>query len=76
MKSFLSTFAVCFILLCAFLFFGGYYILTNFWATAAPVSLIAAVIVALFEHQESKIDELEQRLRALETDSPDDTLET
>ena len=66
MKTFLSSFAICFILCAAFLFFGGIRLLQNIWAVVALFSLIIAIGISLFAEQESRIEALEQRLQALE----------
>lgn len=67
MKSFFSTFAICFISACLFLFFGGTLIFRNFWAIAVFCALVLAVLISSFLHQETKIEELEARIKALET---------
>lgn len=68
MKSFLSTFAVCFVLVFGFMGLGGYRILENVWALMAFISLLLAVMIQAFLRQEAKIEALETRMRTLESD--------
>ncbi len=73
MKNFLATFVICLILCYIFLLFGGAIILESFWAAFVLVALIIAVLVTVLIHQESKLEELEGRIKALE--SPEETQE-
>lgn len=66
MKTFLSAFAICYILCTCFLFFGGTLILQSIWGLVAIFSLIIAVSISLLMEQETKMEKLEQRLQALE----------
>jgi|LSQX01.3.fsa_nt_gb uncharacterized membrane protein YciS (DUF1049 family) len=69
MKSFLGTFAICFILCYIFLLFGGALIFENFWAILVFVALIITILTTAFIHQEIKIEELEARIKTLESQS-------
>lgn len=69
MKSFLGTFAMSLILCYIFLFFGGVLIFENFWAILVFIALIIAILVTIFIHQETKIEELESRIKILESQS-------
>jgi low affinity Fe/Cu permease len=67
MKSFLGTFAISLILCYIFLFFGGVLIFENFWAIIVFIALSIAIVVTVFIHQETKIEELESRIKTLES---------
>lgn len=66
MKKLIGTFAICLILCYAFLLFGGTLIFQNFWATLVLVALVIAILITAFIYQETKIEELETRIKALE----------
>jgi hypothetical protein len=66
MKKFLGIFAICVFLVGAFVFFGGYMIFGNVWATAGFAALIAAVLISVFAFQEKEIEELQERVKKLE----------
>lgn len=67
MKDFAATFAVCFILCYVFLLFGGALVFENIWAILILVSLGITVLITAFMHYESKIEELEERIKAVES---------
>lgn len=69
MKNFIGTFIICFILCYVFLFFGGAIIFENFWAMLILVAFIFAILAIVFIHQETKIEELEARIKKLESQS-------
>ncbi|WP_069999954.1 hypothetical protein [Cellulosilyticum sp. I15G10I2] len=69
MKNFLGTFAISLILCYIFLFFGGVLIFESFWAILVFVALIIAILITVFIHQETKIEELESRIKTLESQS-------
>ncbi|MGI6227357.1 MAG: hypothetical protein ACOYJ1_13995 [Peptococcales bacterium] len=69
MKNFLGTFAISLILCYIFLFFGGVLIFENFWAILVFVAFIIAILITVFIHQETKIEELEARIKTLESKS-------
>lgn len=69
MKNFLETFVISLISCYIFLFFGGILILENFWATLIFVAFIIAILITVFIHQETKIEELETRIKTLESKS-------
>ena len=67
MKKFLGTFATSLILCYIFLFFGGVLVFGNIWATLVLAALIIAILITVFIHQETKIEELEARINKLES---------
>lgn len=67
MKSFFGTFIMCLVLCYVFLFFGGGIILGNIWAALVFVALIITILITIFIHQETKIEELETRIKTLES---------
>ena len=69
MKNFLGTFVLCLILCYIFLFFGGILIFENFGAILVFVALIITILITVFIHQETKIEELEERIKILESQS-------
>lgn len=66
MKKFIGTFAICLILCYVFLLFGGALIFENVWAGLVLVVLMISIIITAFMHQETKIEELEARIKTLE----------
>ena len=52
-----------------FLFFGGILIFENLWAILVLVAFIIAILTTVFIHQETKIEELEARIKKLESHS-------
>jgi hypothetical protein len=69
MKNFLGIFAASLMLCYVFLFFGGVLIFENFWAILVFVALIITIVTTVFIHQETKIEELEARIKTLESQS-------
>ncbi|NLE26913.1 MAG: hypothetical protein GX625_16540 [Clostridiaceae bacterium] len=70
MLSFLGTFVISLIVCHIFLFmFGGFFILKSIWATVVLAAFIIAILITAFAHQETKIEELEARIKILEDDS-------
>lgn len=67
MKSFFQTFVISCILIATFLFFGGYLIFENVLATILSLAFITAILVTTFMNQETRIEALEMRIKALET---------
>ena len=67
MKNFLATFAASLVICYLFLFFGGVLIFENFWAILVFVAFIIAILVTIFISQETKIEELEVRIKSLES---------
>lgn len=67
MKGFFGTFIMCLVLCYVFLFFGGGIILGNIWAALVFVALIITILITIFIHQETKIEELETRIKTLES---------
>lgn len=67
MKRFLGTFVISLILCYVFLFFGGVLIFENFGAMIVFVAFIITILITVFMYQETKIEELEARIKALES---------
>nr|WP_312578132.1 hypothetical protein [Sedimentibacter sp.] len=67
MKNFFGTFVICLITCYVFLLFGGALIFENFWAIIVLVALIIAILITVHIHQDTKIEELETRIKALES---------
>ncbi len=67
MKNFFVTFAMTLILGYIFLFFGGVLIFESIWRTLVFVSLIIAILITLYIRQEKIIEELEARIKTLES---------
>ncbi|MEA4989225.1 MAG: hypothetical protein VB095_14300 [Anaerovorax sp.] len=66
MKKFFGTFVMCLILCYIFLLFGGTLIFESFWAILVLVAFIISILISLFMYQETKIEELEARVKMLE----------
>ncbi|MPM25367.1 hypothetical protein SDC9_71858 [bioreactor metagenome] len=66
MKQFLSTFVISVVLCYVFLFFGGALIFENYLVILVFVALIISLLITAFIHQETKIEELEARIKTLE----------
>ena len=66
MKSFISTYVICFICCVLFMFFGGSLIITSTWLFMAFCALIMALIVTGFSIHGEKIEKLEKRVEELE----------
>lgn len=67
MKSFLRTFAMSLFLCYIFLFFGGAFIFENIWAILTFIALIITIQITAFVSQETKIEQLELRIKTLES---------
>ena len=73
MKNFLGTFLIILILCWIFLFFGGFLIFEHIWALVFLIAFAISVLITAFLHQESRIEDLETRLKALESpEQPED----
>lgn len=72
MKTFISTFVVCLVIGYVFLFFGGALLFEHFWATFVFAMLVLAAFITALLRQETKLEELEARIRQLETERQDD----
>ena len=66
MKNFLGMFGMTFIVCGVFIFFGGALIFENFWAAIAVVAFLLSIFITALLHQETKIEELEERMKTLE----------
>lgn len=67
MKNFLQTFIICYILITIFDVFGGALIFGNIWGGIGVFATIFAVLITTFIRQDTKMEELEARIKALET---------
>ena len=67
MKNFLATFIMSIVICYIFLFFGGVLIFENFWAILVFVAFIIAILITVFISQETRIEELEIRIKQLES---------
>ncbi|MDF3004526.1 MAG: hypothetical protein K0S22_998 [Oscillospiraceae bacterium] len=67
MKNFLEVFGISFILLTVFMMFGGSLVFENIWAIIAFVAFIISVIGSIFMYQETKIEDLEDRIKKIES---------
>ena len=66
MKSFITTFGICYVLLYVLMFFGFGLIYNNIWAILAVICLPLAAVIEGFIGMEKKIEKLEKRIRELE----------
>ena len=73
MKSFVTTFAMCYIVLLILAFFGFGLIYDNFYALLAVVALPIAAAIEGFTYMEGKIEKLEKRIEELEGKKIDET---
>ena len=65
MKNFFETYVISFILVLLFLFFGGF-IFNSALAIIGVVALIIAILISAYIELETKIEELETRIKTLE----------
>lgn len=68
MKNFLGIFVISFILSYIFLSLGGILIFESFWGMIVFVAFIITILIMLFMNQETKIEELETRIKTLESE--------
>lgn len=69
MKKFLSTFAICLVLVESFIFFGGWQLFdfSRHWFLAGgAIALILAVLASVWESQDQRLSALEERIKELE----------
>ena len=66
MKGFIGTFLCIAIAVVVFLFFGGAWLMQNFWGLVVVVAFVLAVLLSWLTHLEEKISTLEKRIRELE----------
>lgn len=71
MKTFISTFVVCLVIGYAFLFFGGALLLEHFWAAFVFAMLVLAAFITALLRQETKLEELEARIKQMEAAKED-----
>lgn len=67
MKSFLGTFVLTLVLGYFFLLFGGTFVFNNIWAFLVFVALFIAILVTAFFYLAIKIEGLEARIKAFES---------
>ena len=73
MKSFITTFLMCYVLLYILMFFGFGLIYDNIWAILGVISLAVAAVIEGFTAMEKKIEKLEKRIEELEGKKEDET---
>ena len=73
MKSFITTFAICYVLLWILMFFGFGLIYNNLFAILAVIALPIAAVIEGFIGMEKKIEKLEKRIQELEGKKTDET---
>ena len=73
MKGFLTTFAICYVLLWILMFFGFGLIYNNLFAILAVIALPIAAGIEGFIGMEKKIEKLEKRIQELEGTKIDET---
>ncbi len=66
MKGFIGTFLCVMVAAVVFLFFGGAWLMQNFWGLVAVVAFVLAVLLSWLTHLEEKVSALEKRIRELE----------
>lgn len=69
MKKFLSTFAVCLVLVESFIFFGGWQLFdfNRYWYLAGgSVALLLAIFASVWERQDQRLSALEEQIKELE----------
>jgi len=67
MKKFAGTFVISSIIIYVILFFGGALIVENILALIILLALIVSVLYTIFTHQELRIEELEIRIKTIES---------
>ena len=72
MKSFVTTFALCYVILSILMFFGFWLIYDNIWGILAVICLPIAAVIEGFIGMEKKIEKLEQRIEELEGKKKDE----
>ena len=73
MKSFVTTFALCYVILSILMFFGFGLIYNNIWGILAVICLPIAAVIEGFTAMEKKIETLEKRIEKLEGKKTDET---
>ncbi len=76
MLKFLGTLVISIILTYAFLFFGGVLIFENFFALIVFIGLIVAILVSLFSHLLIRVEDLEERIKQLESPAGPEALKS
>ena len=66
MKGFIGTFLCVMVAAVVFLFFGGAWLMQNFWGIVAVVAFVLAVLVSWLVHLENQVDVLEKKIEELE----------
>ena len=72
MKSFITTFAVCYLMLLILAVFGLGFVYNNFYLFLAVICLPVAVMIEGFLGMEKKIEKLEKRIKELEGQREDE----
>ena len=66
MKGFIGTFLCIAIVLVVFLFFGGAWLMQNFWGIVAVVAFVLAVLFSWLVRLENEVDALKKKIEELE----------
>jgi len=66
MKSFGTTFLICYVVCCVLLFFFGQFFFDNIWLLMAIPALLLAIGVGGYVENAEKIEKLEKRIEELE----------
>ncbi|WP_304509970.1 hypothetical protein [Anaerotignum sp.] len=69
MKSFFQTFVMSLIVCYVIFFFVGGLIFENLWALLMLIALVISILINQFIYLETKIEELETRIKTLEKPS-------
>jgi len=66
---FIKNFVICLVVIEIFFFFGGallFDINTHYYGAGIAYAFIVSAVISVYEQQASKIEELENRIKALE----------
>lgn len=66
MKGFIGTFLCIAIAVVVFLFFGGAWLMQNFWGIVAVVAFVLAVLFSWLARLENEVDALKKKIEELE----------
>ena len=73
MKSFGTTFMICYVVCCVLLFFFGQFFFDNIWLLMLIPALLLAIGIGGYVENAGKIEELEKRIEELEGKKKDET---
>ena len=66
MKGFIGTFLCIAIAVVVFLFFGGAWLMQNFWGTVFVVAFVLAVLFSWLVRLENEVDAMKKKIEELE----------